>query len=255
MGLSSGFRTARISRHISPKPIFNPGMGIAHFKEQIMMRGGPKQFAQFVFNAITDTNVDVAPIEELYGIGRNKLMRSAPPPDSMDWVRDCLGVDFDGPTAWDRYMNLHNWDAVRRRVDINVDGAPRRGYRGWLLDFVSKNSEEELSSQDLSRPLMAKRNPSIQEILNDVRSAGLYENWYDTDNEFCLFECDVTVGQLANPRTPKLRELTTTIFGSKATDHLAYILESAVCDGNCGVLGRLIEKVIHIDEKIEFYKY
>ena len=118
-------------------------MSIAHFKEQIMMRGGPKQFAQSVLNAVRGR--DDLTVDTLYGTGENTLMRMEPPSDSMDWVRDCLGVDFDGPTAWDRYMNLHKWDT---KPVPNLDGAPRRGYRGWLLDSLSTNSDNSVVSKN-----------------------------------------------------------------------------------------------------------
>jgi len=215
-----------------------------------MMRGGPKQFAQFVLSAGTGMAADAFPVDRLYGVGRNTLMRVAPPPDSMDWVRDCLGVDFDGPTAWDRYMNLHKWYAGETKVGVNVNGAPRRGYRGWLLDFVSKNNPEQVFSKDLSAEYRLKRNPTNQDIFNDGDMKSVYDAWNITDNEFCLFECQITADELANTGTPKLQELTSTIFGSKATNHLAYILESAVCDGNCGILGRLIEKGPNSDEAV-----
>lgn len=204
-----------------------------------MLRGGPKQFAQFVYDTLFPL-VALNSVETLYGVGNDKLMRVAPPPDSMDWVRDCLGVDFDGPTAWDRYMNLHKWEAGV--VSPNLDGAPRRGYRGWLLDFISSNRENTVASKALGGP-----STTNQEIFNDADMDTVYNAWHNTQSEFCLVGKNVTVAELVDTADAKLNELATTIFGSKATNHLAYILESAVCDGRCGVLGRLIEKVNRLD--------
>lgn len=228
MGLADGFRTARIARHIAPKPIFSPGMSIGQFKEEIMTRGGPKQFAQTILDFFTGGGTDV---EDLYGDNTNTLMRDDPPDDSMDWVRDCLGVDFDGPTAWDRYMNLHlSHDAA------NFDGAPRRGYRGWLADFLD-NSGTAVSSVNIGG------NPtSNQEIFDSVNMDPVYADWHQPREFRLVPSAALNSGQIvmgANATGNALMAL----MGTIVTDTYAYVLESAVCDGRCGVLGRLLEKV------------
>ena len=231
MGLSKGFRTARISRHVAPKPIFYPGMDIGHFKEQIMIYGGPKQFAQHVA-----TVFNVADVSDYYGVGVNKLMRLEPPADSMDWVRDCLGASFDGPTAWDRHMNLH-----RTSTNPNLAGAPRRGYRGWLVDLLDKSGADRQSKNlGLSNPPT-----SNQQIFADAQMNTVYDAWH-TAGEFRLIAAyaggdfgDDAIADGTSARGAALMQL----IGTTANKQLAYVLGNAVCDGRCGVLGRLLEKV------------
>ena len=249
MGLSRGFRTARISRHFAPKPILNPGMNVANFKEQIMLRGGPKQFAQTILNEYRKLYAPPpgqlpADVADLYGYDENRLMRPQPPDDSMDWVRDCLGVDFDGPTAWDRFMNLHTSNPGRTAVVANLDGSTRRGYRGWLADLCDAGSGTRQSRDIADGP--------IQVALVDAAMATAYVAWHTPNTKFTLIQITEanrpSLNTLArrvsgNPVNDALEEFCEKVFGTNASEHTAYILENAVCDGRCGVLGRLIEKV------------
>jgi len=227
MGLADGFRTARIARHIAPKPIFSPGMSIGQFKEQIMTRGGPKQFAQTILDIFTGGGTDVA---NFYQARENCIMRMPPPDDSMDWVRDCLGVDFDGPTAWDRHMNLH-----RSHDTANFDGAPRRGYRGWLADYLD-DSATPRSSVDIGGVT------SNQEIFNNGSMDPVYRAWHQPGEFRLVPSMALNSGQIAMG-TNVVGNALMALMGTTATDTYAYVLESAVCDGRCGVLGRLLEKV------------
>jgi len=241
MGLSRGFRTARVSRHISPKPILNPGMSIGHFKEQIMLRGGPKQFAQNIADEYRKLYTGggapgvLTDVANLYGNGVDKLMRPAPPDDSMDWVRDCLGVDFDGPTAWDRFMNLHKNEGGA--IVVNLDGSTRRGYQGWLADLCDPINTAQSVGGIPDGP--------IEATLMNALMANAYNNWHNNENKFVLISIgnQPSRARLTDTTNVATRDFVRNVFGTNASNQVAYILENAVCDGRCGVLGRLIEKV------------
>lgn len=224
-GLPPDFRTARVKKRGAYVGPFMAHHSISDLREMLDSSTNKREIAEAVLSEVLPGRS----MADLYSY----LHRRQPKSDnSIDWIRDMLGAGIFGPSNFDHWWSLHKvvTDDKSGNPKVIMRTKPAPYYMGWLADACTQTRT-------------SPSRPPTQTESNEVFWAKQLELSKKVDQgTLHLVPIGVNAGTVSGDQVTMIR----TVLGvanennPEVNDLMASMLESVLCDGRCGHLGKIV---------------
>ena len=217
-GLPHDFRTARVKKRGAYVGPFMAHHSISDLRRMFDNVENKRKVAEEILKKVSQKS-----IKEYYKILGRKMPKSD---NSVDWIRDMLGAGLYGPTNFDHWWSLHKVEMDKGKPKVVMRTKPTPYYMGWLNDAYSAAPRKTSIS-----PLISDTQSNEEYWATQVELSQRFDNANDK-NPISLVP-EGSQPAIVGDGDSKLQE----IFGNVQ----ASMLESVLCDGRCGHLGKIVE--------------